>query len=194
MPRLTRATPVSYGVHYRLLPDSRTHGLTRCAIAAGGTPVRHVRTGVEEASWRQVNMSAETVTQDPSGTLNRQYLARVLVVDDERSIRDLLAQVLADEGYDVVTARSGLEALSLLQVSYVDAILLDLSMPVMDGISFRRRQLLQPELAPIPVIVISANYDLVRQGQSLQPYACLSKPFDLVEVIKTLAAACASGY
>lgn len=124
--------------------------------------------------------------------MGAQHLDRILVVDDEPSIRELLADALAQEGYEVFTAANGLQALRLLQVHAVNAILLDLAMPVMDGFGFRRQQLLEPHAARIPVIVLSANHDLARQSQVLRPYAWLSKPFDVFEVVAALGSACAS--
>jgi CheY-like chemotaxis protein len=125
-------------------------------------------------------------------TSNGQHLGRILVVDDEPTIRQLLAEALVMEGYQVLTAANGVQALKLLQAHAVDAILLDLSMPVMDGFGFRRQQLLEPDLARIPLIVLSANHDLAQQSRALRPHAWLSKPFDMFEVVAALGSACAS--
>src|SRR3954447_16465215 len=64
-------------------------------------------------------------------------------------------------------------------------------MPVMDGAAFRQQQLLQPDLAAIPVIVLSADRELDRHCLALRPYACLSNPFLLADVLAALASACA---
>src|SRR5947209_5284403 len=115
-------------------------------------------------------MSTSDADQLPRGELlvhngsSDGHLARVLVVDDERTIREVLAEALWQEGYQVLTAGDGLQALGLLRVEPVDAILLDLAMPTMDGFAFRHEQLLQPDVASIPVIVLSANHDLARQS------------------------------
>jgi CheY-like chemotaxis protein len=82
----------------------------------------------------------------------------ILVVEDDDDLRDILCQVLADEGFVTQAARNGNEALSLLaEAAAPGLILLDLMMPVMNGWVFRSRQEADPRLATIPVIVMSAT-------------------------------------
>jgi len=80
------------------------------------------------------------------------------VVDDDADIRSVLGEVLRDERYTVVEAGDGGEALSLMAAMDTQPalVLLDLMMPQVDGWEFRRRQLLDPQLAPTPVVIISA--------------------------------------
>jgi len=113
-----------------------------------------------------------------------------MVIEDEPVIRDTLALALAGEGYTVVTAANGRDALKLLQFTPVDVILLDLMMPVMDGRTFRIEQLLHPHLKHSPVIVLSATYIFAADIQSLRPLAYHSKPFDLDVVLHSVASAC----
>ncbi|MBA3818166.1 MAG: response regulator [Deltaproteobacteria bacterium] len=81
----------------------------------------------------------------------------VLIVDDDRDIRESLAQVLGDRGYQVVTAEHGQAALDYLAAHPLPAlIVLDLMMPVMAGEDFRRAQVAVPRLASIPVVIMSA--------------------------------------
>lgn len=81
----------------------------------------------------------------------------VLVVEDEPDIRDLMVAVLESEGYAVRSAAHGADALAQLRVgSPPCVILLDLMMPVMDGWTFCREKQKVPELAAIPVVVVSA--------------------------------------
>ena len=115
----------------------------------------------------------------------------VLVVDDEPLIREMLALTVRSEGYAVLTAANGRDALQQLQANSVDVILLDLMMPVMDGRKFRIEQLLQPGLAHIPVIVLTAAWALAVDMEMLQPVAFVSKPFDLEVVLQSVAVACA---
>jgi CheY-like chemotaxis protein len=82
----------------------------------------------------------------------------VLVVDDNTEVCASLEEMLQDEGFDVKTSRNGREALDLLLGGLRPcAILLDLMMPVMHGWDFRAEQMRTPELAAIPVAVISAS-------------------------------------
>ncbi len=81
----------------------------------------------------------------------------VLVVEDDSSVRDMMATLLTLEGYDATTAENGQEALDRLRSGYKPhVILLDLMMPVMDGFVFREAQQHDPDLADIPVIVLTA--------------------------------------
>jgi len=93
----------------------------------------------------------------------------VLVVDDDRDIRDSLVEVLEDHGYLAVGACNGREALDVLRDSAAPPclILLDLMMPVMDGRGFREEQLKNPAWTEIPVIVISAYGDVDAQARAL---------------------------
>jgi two-component system chemotaxis response regulator CheY len=111
---------------------------------------------------------------------------RVLVVDDDPSIQGFLAEALADEGYEVRTAGNGREALGVLGSWLPDLILLDLMMPEMDGWVFRAAQRTMPEVAEVPVIVLSATRDLTTKVQSLAPAEVFAKPFDLERLLGTI--------
>ena len=103
----------------------------------------------------------------------------VLVVDDDTAIRTLLADALDGEGYEVVTAINGADALVKLAALQPDAIVLDLMMPVMDGRAFLAARRQDPRLAAIPVLVLSAAHDLGAVAPELGARACMAKPFDL---------------
>ena len=116
---------------------------------------------------------------------------RILVVDDDAELRDVLAQAFADDGYDVVTARNGAEALEHVRPGSprLDLVLLDLMMPVMDGWTFLRECGSMPSCADIPVVVLSAAYRVRELGlENVQNvHAAVAKPFDL-GILLTLAA------
>ncbi len=105
----------------------------------------------------------------------RQARLSVLVVDDEPDLREIFAAVLQRDGYDVLTANNGSEAMCLLRDgARPHAILLDLMMPVMDGWQFRVAQKADPVLAGIPVIAMSA--DCSAKAAAIDAELFLAKP------------------
>jgi CheY-like chemotaxis protein len=116
---------------------------------------------------------------------------RVLVVDDDADVRDLLAAVLKSEGYEVLTAENGAAALSVLRETLPDLIVLDLMMPVMNGWEFRETQRAYPEYAAIPVVCLSGHHAAHAHAAALGISECIQKPLDvdyLVEVVRRLCA------
>jgi CheY-like chemotaxis protein len=105
----------------------------------------------------------------------------VLIVDDDPAIRTLLVDLLEDEGYEVASAANGQEALRYLHDAQTPPriILLDLMMPVMSGWQFRDVQRQRPELAQIPVIVLSASENLPEAARVLAASAYVPKPVNL---------------
>ena len=108
----------------------------------------------------------------------------VLVVEDEAAIREIVCEILSWAGYDVRTARNGREALDLLRHAgqRPDVIVLDITMPVTDGVTFRRTPLRDPELSRIPVIVASAVVPVHALPETRQ----LQKPFRLAELLAAI--------
>jgi two-component system response regulator CpxR len=110
----------------------------------------------------------------------------VLVVDDDDAIREIMAEVLRDEGFDVVCAGNGAQALNELRKEpHLDLMLLDLMMPVMSGWELLEELQASSPLSRIPVIVVSAM---------TAPGACehLSKPIDLDRLLAAVHRAVAS--
>jgi CheY-like chemotaxis protein len=106
--------------------------------------------------------------------------ARVLVIEDDRVIRDLLSDQLEAEGYAPEVAGSIPEARQQIQAQRPDLILLDLMLPVEDGWTFLRARRSEPSLARVPVVVISAtDHARLLEAKELGADAFLSKPFDL---------------
>jgi two-component system response regulator MprA len=107
----------------------------------------------------------------------------VLIVEDDRDIRECMADALEVEGYSVALAANGREALDQLRDGvFPDLILLDLLMPVMSGWEFRQEQLADPLLSGIPVVVVSAS-----SPGGLRPDRHLPKPFGLDELLEIVA-------
>ena len=110
----------------------------------------------------------------------------VLVVEDDFDISDTLRDVLLDDGFEVRCAENGAEALAILaRGDPPDVILLDLMMQGMDGFEFRRQQLAHPELAGIPVVVMTATREAARADQ-LAAHRWIHKPFRLDELLSAV--------
>ncbi len=114
----------------------------------------------------------------------------VMVVEDDALIREMVMQVLAGEGFTAIGASNGEEALQHLREERVHPalILLDLMMPVMNGWQFRAKQLQDPALAGIPVIVMSASDD-----GDVPAEARVGKPFEIEVLLDTVSRFARSG-
>ncbi len=104
-----------------------------------------------------------------------------MVVEDDHLIREAIVEALDEEGFDVIEAANGREALDKLHARRASLVLLDLMMPVMDGWQFREEQLHDPELSTIPVVVLSAAQDA-----RVPADRHFSKPCDLDDLLDTV--------
>ncbi len=126
-------------------------------------------------------------TPTPSASIDRRISRRtprplagpVLIIDDDEAVRLALAAFIRCAGYQPVAVENGAAALELLaQLAVLPAvIILDLMMPEMDGASFRERQLADPRVAAIPVVIVSVLAG-VADTSHLAAVACLPKAFD----------------
>jgi CheY-like chemotaxis protein len=109
---------------------------------------------------------------------------KVLIVDDDASIRGLLAEVVRREGRTPVLAASGLEGYASLTAlgSRISMVLLDLSMPEMDGFAFRDLQLEDPDLAEIPTVVLTGHALTTEELSFMCPAAVLLKPAPIADI------------
>jgi CheY-like chemotaxis protein len=107
-------------------------------------------------------------------------MAKILVVDDEEPVRELLAMVLQDVGHHVQQAIHGRQALDLAAQQPPDLVIADAMMPVMDGVELCRRLKITPITAAVPVILMSAaGAHVVRRANA---DAFLAKPFNLADL------------
>jgi two-component system chemotaxis response regulator CheY len=125
----------------------------------------------------------------------QQTVARILVVDDEAHIVQVVALKFRNAGLDVDTAGDGDEALAMLEGGRYDLVVTDLQMPVMSGIELARAMAARPALARIPVLMLTARGHLLREGEadSANIARVVHKPFSprglLADVIELLAQA-----
>ncbi len=108
---------------------------------------------------------------------------RILLVDDERAILKIVSIKLRISGYDVVTACDGKQALELVESAKPDLILLDIVMPVMDGLAVLEQ--LRP-ISRLPVIAFSARPEAGQKALTLGANAFLSKPFDIDRLVQRI--------
>jgi CheY-like chemotaxis protein len=113
---------------------------------------------------------------------------RVLIVDDDDDIREALAELLRQEGFEVVEARDGHGALKMMTAPAPDVILLDLSMPNMDGWEFRDAMLKSNLLTQVPVIVMTAAQERVRAP--IEATEIVNKPFVIEDLLAAIRRSC----
>ncbi len=107
----------------------------------------------------------------------------ILIVDDDTSLRDTLAEIFVAAGYAVTTAANGQEALACLDEHRPNVILLDMMMPVMDGREFLEVKLARPAVADVPVVVASAS----TSDEVTGAIAMFDKPCDVDELLRVVA-------
>jgi CheY-like chemotaxis protein len=105
-------------------------------------------------------------------------VARLLIVDDDRTLVDLLSQIVTIMGHTPVGAYDGQQALDLVEAQPFDLMLLDLMMPVLDGFETLRRLRSTPKGRDLPVVVVTAmsDPDVDRRVAAAGGNACLRKP------------------
>lgn len=110
---------------------------------------------------------------------------RILVVDDDDSIREFIEMALSDDGYEVAAAPDGQTALDLALKSRPSLILLDMRMPGMDGWKFSRSYHESPG-PHAPIVVLTAARDAAASAAEIQADGFLAKPFDLAELVQLI--------
>ena len=116
-------------------------------------------------------------------TLNCAPTGRILVVDDNAHALRAISELLEFEGFSVLTAKNGLDALNKMRTAdHISLVLLDLWMPVMDGWEVLRRKRSDADIAEIPVVVLSAVPPASLDGAD----EVLRKPVDLRPFVDTV--------
>jgi len=104
---------------------------------------------------------------------------RILLVEDDPAIRSLILELLAEEGYDVHVAVDGQSGVRAARSNRPDLILMDLMLPVLDGMAATRQLKRDPATCQIPIIAISAGTNLRIHANDLPADGVVAKPFDL---------------
>jgi CheY-like chemotaxis protein len=144
-----------------------------------------VRTVVEElrAYLSRVRLVEGTRAERPSPAGGRKR--KILVVDDDRDVRELLSAVLAEQGYEVEVVPNGLKLVSALRVDRPDLVLLDVMMSWINGFDLCRSIKQNHEFSLIPIVFISArNQPIdVQRGMECGAVAYVTKPIDLDKLL-----------
>ena len=119
---------------------------------------------------------------------------RILVCDDEKDIVSAISIYLTSDGYEVIPARNGLEALDIVKHNDVHLVLMDIMMPVMDGYTATRkiRELERSDAKTVPIIAMTANafQEDAEKCIAVGMNAHLAKPLDIEKMKKTIKSIC----
>ncbi len=111
---------------------------------------------------------------------------RILVVDDDLAIAELLEMILDEEGYAVLLAYSGHESLRLARQHQPDLILLDLMLPDMHGTQVTQHLRSEPALRHIPIVVVSASKDMDAIVNTMDVQGAVAKPFQIATLLASI--------
>lgn len=124
-----------------------------------------------------------------NGQLHR---TRIVIVDDQRELADMLSNALTDEGYDVVVCSDSREAIKCIKDNQPDALILDIMMPETDGFEVLRQLRNDPHGRRLPVVLMSAAWRAHEKQRHIgttvdvAPTVVLPKPFELAELDRCL--------
>jgi len=115
-------------------------------------------------------------------------MASILVVDDSASLRNMVTFTLKQEGYQVVEAGDGKEALDKAKTGRFDLVLTDVNMPVMDGITFctELRKLPAFKFTPVLVLTTESSPEMKQRGKAAGATGWLVKPFNPEKLLSTI--------
>ncbi len=136
-------------------------------------------------------MADRTFTRDAGELAHGEEPIRILVAEDDDEMRELILRVLADEGYAVVVARDGNEAMSLLEGGAFDLVLSDVRMPGSDGMDVLRRAIARRLHQPIILMTAFGSIETAVEAMREGAYYYLAKPFDLDDLLEIVGGAAA---
>jgi CheY-like chemotaxis protein len=131
-----------------------------------------------------MNAALKSPSTAPSLKASQQMKEKILLIDDDPGIRQLLTRLLTEEGYIVLSAANGIEALELAGATQFDLVLLDLNMPVMDG--WETFEKITSKKPLLPFIVITARPNQLFPALASGTGALMEKPLDLPKLINTI--------
>jgi len=151
-------------------------------MTAGGLGMDSVDSVETELMYDGIPIGARDDRPDVSTqfTADQRSGQRILIVDDEAAVADLIEAVLVGEGYTVAIARDGVQGILLARDWKPDLVLMDIMLPGIDGTTAIRRLKSDPATAELPIVAMSAGRTIRRQSNELADAdAALAKPFDI---------------
>ena len=133
---------------------------------------------------KELVSQAEPRPEKRAAPSKRAGVASILIVDDEEHIRDLLSDTLAMRGYHIETAENGLSAIQVINDRPIDLILLDIRMPIKDGLGLLEE--IKERLPRLPVIIVTglASNEEVQEALQRGAFSCLRKPFEIDSIVE----------
>jgi CheY-like chemotaxis protein len=113
-------------------------------------------------------------------------MKKILIIEDDISIRELLVDVLEQKGYLVFASVNGADGIKSLEQGTPDLILMDVAMPIMDGYAFRKEVLLNSNWNKIPVIAMSSDHQCDKKLSEHGINNFISKPLNIVHLLNTI--------
>ncbi|ACM92445.1 response regulator DrrA [Nautilia profundicola AmH] len=111
---------------------------------------------------------------------------KVLVVDDDPINRKLIVKILSKKGFEAIEAGNGVEAFTALENNDVDLILLDIVMPVMDGIEFLKEIKTKPAYINLPIVILTTDDSKKMEAKDLGADDVIIKPVSAIELLETI--------
>ena len=113
-------------------------------------------------------------------------MANILVIDDEKSIRNTLQEVLEYESHKVDLATNGVEGLEFFEKGDYDIVLCDIKMPGINGVeAFKQIKKINPKMVSVMMTAYAVQH-LIQEALDEGAYACISKPFDMEKIMETI--------
>jgi chemosensory pili system protein ChpA (sensor histidine kinase/response regulator) len=170
---------------------ARVSGIAGATVLGNGEVVLIINPVqlAQRADLPEFDPNAERVAPEvPKMAVQQAGRPLVMIVDDSLTVRRITSRLLAREGFDVLTARDGVDALELLQTETPDVILLDIEMPRMDGFEFTRTIKGNPKSARIPIVMITSRTAEKHRNHAreLGVDLYLGKPFQEQELLRHL--------
>jgi chemosensory pili system protein ChpA (sensor histidine kinase/response regulator) len=170
---------------------ARVSGIAGATVLGNGEVVLIINPVqlAQRADLPEFDPNAERVAPEvPKMAVQQADRPLVMIVDDSLTVRRITSRLLAREGFDVLTARDGVDALELMQTETPDVILLDIEMPRMDGFEFTRTIKGNPKNARIPIVMITSRTAEKHRNHAkeLGVDLYLGKPFQEEELLRHL--------